>query len=136
MAALKKLPWELVAGLGILALIRPLLELAGIAEGAAWSIAVTLLVSLVWVGVVVVRRVAQPLLTLVSAGAVYGILAVTFNLIAQASMPNAQLLPVVRGVLFFAMNVAWGALLGLVAMSLLAVMAPRGARGRGESVSG
>lgn len=135
MTALKKLPWELIAGLGILALIRPLLALAGVADGA-WSIAVTLLVSLVWVGVVVVRRVTQPLLTLVFAGAVYGILNIIFYLIAQVSMPNAELLSVVRGVLSFVINVAWGALLGLVAMSLLSVMAPRGARGKGESVRG
>src|SRR5690606_33525340 len=82
MGRLKDLQWFLVLGLGAFALVRPLLNVVGVTERLGkpqTQLAVTALVTLVWVAVVGFTRVAEPLLTLVFAGLAYGVFAIVLS---------------------------------------------------------
>ncbi|GAA3759866.1 hypothetical protein [Salinactinospora qingdaonensis] len=123
-----KLPWGLICGLGALQLLRPLLSMAGVYEGTGpWGpLLLTALLAIVWVGVVVARRVAQPVLTLALAGAAYGVFAIALNLVARVFLPDAQGFSPAGAVSIVLTNVVWGALLGLVALGLLLLFRRRG----------
>ena len=140
MDALSNLRWGLVAALGAVALVRPLLSIAGAYDamggGAAGPLAVTAVVAAVWVGVVVATRVPNPLATLAAAGAAYGVLAillqqVIWNLIlggAPAEAPDSAPVLVVSWVAILVTNTVWGAFLGLVAAGLSRLLPRRGTR--------
>ena len=73
------LRWGVIFTLATLGLVRPLLSIAGAYEflgGAVGRVAVTILIAAVWVGVVVIGRVPNPLLTLVAVGGMYGVFAI------------------------------------------------------------
>jgi hypothetical protein len=120
---LKNLHWPLVLGLGALALVRPLVRIAGdpagTADAAATAITVTLLISFVWIAVVGWTNVAHPVLTLVCAGLVYGVLSIVISavlspiLTGQLQGPLAMPFTIVPVLLT---NAFWGLIAGLIAL--------------------
>jgi hypothetical protein len=87
---LANLRWGLIAFLGAVALVRPLLSIAGAYDflgGATGRVVVTILIAAVWIGAVVILRVPRPLLTLAAAGAAYGL----FTIFLQQVMWNLVL---------------------------------------------
>src|SRR5690625_4972793 len=79
MGGIKNLQWPLVLGLAALGLVRPALNITGVAEdlGTPWTpILVTIGISLLWIAIAGLTRVTQPLLTLVFTGIAYGVFAV------------------------------------------------------------
>lgn len=136
------LRWDLILLLGALGLVRPLLSIFGaydaLGGGALGPIAVTAIVAVVWVGVVAVTRVPNPLLTLTLAGVSYGVLAillqqVIWNLFLggpPAEAPSSAPILVVSWVSILVTNAIWGAFLGLLATVFGRLLPRRGLRRR------
>ena len=80
---IKQLPWSLVLGLGALALVRPLVSIvetqSGVTGSAAVPIVITVVVSAIWIAVVGLSKVAQPVLTLLFVGLTYGVLSIVLS---------------------------------------------------------
>ncbi len=124
------LRWGLVTALAAVGLIRPLLSIAGAYEeflgGAVGRAVVTILIAALWVGVVVIRRVPNPLLTLVVVGGMYGVFAILLQQIiwnfflggAPEGAPSSAPILVISWISIIATNTIWGALLVLVAVGL------------------
>ena len=126
MNQLANLRWGLIAVLGALALVRPLLSIVGAYDflgGAAGRVVVTILIAAVWIGAVVILRVPRPLLTLVAAGAAYGLFTifvqqVMWNLVlgeVPAGAPDSTPRQVVSWIAILVTNTIYDAVLGLVA---------------------
>jgi hypothetical protein len=125
MANLRKLHWPLVLGLGALALVRPLVRIVGgqlgIDAPSAVSIGVTIAISVVWIAVVGLTRVAHPVLTLVVVGLTYAVLSMLLAavlsplLTGEAQGPLANPVAIVPVLLT---NAVWGALAGLLALAV------------------
>lgn len=139
------LRWGLILLLGALGLVRPLLSILGaydaLGEGALGPIVVTAILAVVWVGVVLVARAPNPLLTLTLAGVSYGILSILLQQIAwnlfldgpPAEAPSSAPILVVSWVAILVTNAVWGALLGLIAMALGRLLPGRGPRRGAEA---
>jgi hypothetical protein len=120
---LKNLHWPLVLGLGALALVRPLVRIVidptGMADTPTVAITVSLLISVVWIAVVGRTNVAHPVLTLVCAGLVYGVLSIVLSGVLSPIMtgrlqgPLAMPLTIVPVLLT---NAFWGLVTGLIAL--------------------
>lgn len=121
--------WPLALVLGAFALIRPimriLLEQTGNdPSGPLLPLAATALVSLFWIGAVVLARTSPPpapMATLAVAGVVYAVLAITLSavlspiLLGQLSGPLANPLAIVPMLLT---NLLWGLVCGAIAAGL------------------
>ncbi|RRO20525.1 hypothetical protein EIL87_01125 [Saccharopolyspora rhizosphaerae] len=122
-----RLSWPLIASLGGLALVRPVLSMTGALDvlGRPWSpLAATAAISLVWLAVVVWRREPRPVLTLTCAGVVYGALAVLLSAVLSPVLHGELMGPLaapagVGVVVVLVTNAAWGAVVGLVAWAVL-----------------
>ncbi|QBI54988.1 hypothetical protein [Streptomonospora litoralis] len=121
---IRRLQWPLVLGLGALALVRPLLNIVtDQVEGVdvAAPVLATVAVSLVWIAVVGLFRVDQPVLTLVCAGLAYAVLAMLLSGLLSVALdgelqgPLASPIAIVPVLLT---NAVWGALAGLLALLL------------------
>ena len=141
MEGIANLRWGLIAVLGAIALARPLLSIAVAYEflgGTAGRVAVTILIAAVWVGVVVIRRVPNPLLTLTAAGGAYGVFAILLQQVmwnvflgeVPAEAPDSAPVLVVSWVAIVVTNTIWGAVLGLVATGLSRLLPRRGSQSR------
>jgi hypothetical protein len=121
--------WPLVLGLGRLALLSPLVELAGIADAVGQPAAVLLLlavVALIWIGCVGLARVPRPVITLTLAGAVYGALTAVLGVIFGTGREGVGGAAAVVAVLF---ELGWSTVLGCLAgLTALAVQNLRGRR--------
>lgn len=121
------MPWGLILVLGLSALVRPVLSIVGVYDalgsaGRPWGpLTVTAVVSVVWIAVVVARRVDTPLLTLTLAGVAYAVFAVLLNLSLQPFLESAQAIPPAGVVAVVVTNGLQGAVLGLIATALLRV---------------
>lgn len=125
MGKLKDLHWPLVLGLGALALVRPLVNIitdqTGAPRWSLWPIAITIVISAVWIAVVGLTRVARPVLTLVCVGVVYAVLSMLLAavlsplLTGQLQGPLADPVAVVPILLI---NALWGLVAGLIALSV------------------
>ena len=126
MNQLANLRWGLIAFLGAIALMRPLLSIAGSYDflgGATGRVVVTVLIAATWIGVVLIWRVPNPLLTLAAAGAAYGVFTIVlqqilWNLVlgeVPAEAPDSTPILVVSWVAILVTNTIYGAFLGLVA---------------------
>lgn len=129
MTSLKRLHWPLVLGLGAFALIRPLSRIiSGDQESPVLAIALTVVVSAVWILVVGLGRVAQPVLTVVMAGVAYGVFSIALSgilspiLTGELQGPLAMPVAIIPLLLF---NAAWGAIAGALALLLQRVRARR-----------
>lgn len=126
------LNWGLIAGLGALALIRPLIRTVethlGFTAGPVLAIALTVVVTAAWVAIVGFSREPRPLLTLVLAGIAYavfstllsGILSpiLTGELEGPLAMPFA-IIPVLLT------NAVWGLIAGALALVVQRLRARR-----------
>jgi len=120
---LKNLHWPLVLGLGALALVRPLVRIlidpTGMADAPAVAITVSIAISVVWIAVVGWTNVAHPVLTLVCAGLVYGVLSVVLSAVfspiitGELRGPLAMPFTIVPVLLT---NAFWGLVTGLLAL--------------------
>jgi hypothetical protein len=116
---LKNLHWPLVLGLGALALVRPLVRIvsdpSGMADAPAVAITVSLLISVVWIAVVGFTNVAHPVLTLLCAGVVYGVLSIVLSAIltGQLQGPLTRPFTIVPVLLT---NAFWGLVAGAIAL--------------------
>jgi hypothetical protein len=120
---LKNLHWPLVLGLGALALVRPLIRIvtdpAGTADAPALAITVSLLISVVWIAVAGWTNVAHPVLTLVCAGLVYGVLSIVLSavlspiLTGQLQGPLATPFAIIPVLIT---NAIWGLVTGAIAL--------------------
>ncbi|WP_415296087.1 hypothetical protein [Cellulosimicrobium sp. SJTW-1] len=122
----RSLSWPLVLGLGALALVRPLLSVTGL-DGAigrpAAPLLATLVLTIVWVGAIVVARPAHPLATGVAVGLAYGVLALILSALLSPILTGELQGPVAHPVAIVPMlltNAAWGAFAGAMALGLLA----------------
>ncbi len=121
---LKEVSWPLIVGLGVAALVRPLMSITGVMSQLGRPVApvvVTVGISVVWIAVVGLRRVSHPILTLVCVGLVYGILAVVLSgvlsPILTGQLQGPLTTPLGVGVLAtLVVNALWGALAGVLAM--------------------
>jgi hypothetical protein len=84
MNTIMNLRWSVIVALTLFGLLGPLLGILGVYENfdGPWApILVTVLIAAVWVGVVVVQRVPNPLVTLVAVGGMYGVFVMLFQII-------------------------------------------------------
>lgn len=129
---INRLHWPLIIGLGALALVRPFMNLTGLMDligRPAGPLLTTLLISLVWLGVVWIARVRQPLLTLLFAGLTYGIFAMILSALLSPILTGQLQGPLTNPFAFVAVlitNALWGALVGLAALALQAITHPAG----------
>ncbi|MGI6127557.1 MAG: hypothetical protein ACOYEF_11420 [Planifilum sp.] len=117
--------WPLILGLAALALIRPIISMVGLSEAIGQpvvSIAVTLLISLVWIAVVVRARVSRPVVTLTLTGLAYGVFAILISavftpiLTGQLQGPATNVFALVSVLLT---NALWGLIAGLIAQTVM-----------------
>lgn len=132
MNRLRNLHWPLVLGLGALALVRPLVRIVATQPGTSESPAVALLltagISLVWILVVGLSRVTNPVLTLVCAGLTYGVLSILLSGVLSPILTGELLGPLAMpiGIIpVLLINAIWGLMTGGLALALQRV---RGAR--------
>lgn len=123
MNAIKNVHWPLVWGLGALALARPLasvvefqLDLSG---GPAVPLTITGVISVIWIAVVGLTKVVHPVLTLVAAGLVYGMLSIVLSGILSPVLTGELQGPLAMPVAIVPVlvtNAIWGAVTGGVAL--------------------
>lgn len=125
MNRLKQLHWPLIAGMGALALARPLMNMTGMTDllgKPRGPVLMTILISAAWLAIVVLARVRQPLLTLIFTGLSYGLFALVIGAILSpiltgelsGPLANPLILPfAVAGILLT--NALWGGVVGIIA---------------------
>lgn len=121
---LQRLDWRLVVSLAAIALVRPLLSALGISDALgepATPLILTAVISVVWILVVGLSRVREPVLTLVGAGVVYALATIVVSAILSPILDGELRGPLatpvaIPAVLVF--NAAWGAVCGVCAMGL------------------
>lgn len=124
MNKLEQLHWPLIIGLGALALIRPLLSVVGLMDGLGrpfGPLLITALISLAWLGIVLISRVRRPFLTLVWTGIMYGIFAMLLSAILSPILHGKLMGPLTNPFAFVAVlitNAIWGGAVGLLALGL------------------
>ena len=124
MNKLEQLHWPLIIGLGALALIRPLLSVVGLMDGLGrpfGPLLVTALISLAWLGIVLISRVRRPFLTLVWTGIMYGIFAMLMTATLSTILHGKLMGPLTNPFAFVAVlitNAIWGGAVGLLALGL------------------
>jgi hypothetical protein len=129
------LRWDLIFPLAVLGLVRPLLSILGVYGSfeRPWGpILVTVSIAAIWLSVVVIGRVPNPLVTLAVVGGVYGILAILlqqtmWNLYLEdppEGTPSSAPIIVIGWVSIIATKVIWGAILGVVALGARRLLTP------------
>lgn len=124
MDTLKNLQWPLILGLGALALVRPMLNVVSAqTEGfdVAAPVLATVLISLVWIGVVGLFRVARPVVTLVCAALVYAVLSTLLSGVLSSVLGGELEGPLAMPwaiVPVLAVNAVWGAAAGVLALAV------------------
>jgi hypothetical protein len=127
--------WGLIFALAVSGLVRPLLSILGVygsSEGSWGPILVTIFIAAIWVGVVVIGRVPNPLVTLTVVGGVYGVLAILlqqtmWHLFLEGppeGAPSSVPIIVIGWVSIIATNMVWGAILGVVALGTRRLLTP------------
>src|SRR5918993_6139197 len=124
---LRQLPWMLILILALVQLTRQILSTVGFFDDfrPQGPIIATALIALIWVGVVVIGNVREPVKVLAMAGATYAVIGVALAVFLQtfftwspqetASIPLLLTAGLIGGIV---VNVIWGALLGFVATGI------------------
>jgi len=124
MQKLDQLHWGLILGLGALALIRPLVNIAGLMDGLGrpfGPLLLTGLISLAWLVIVVISNVRQPFPTLVWTGLAYGVFAIVLSAFLSPILTGTLQGPLTNPVAVIAVlitNAIWGGAVGLVALAV------------------
>jgi hypothetical protein len=127
MKDIKSLQWPLILGLGAFALVRPLMNIVALMDELGRPLApllATLVISIVWIGAVVLSRAAQPVLTLAFAGLAYGVLSIVLSGILSPILSGELQGPLATPFAFavipvLVVNGLWGALTGLIALAVM-----------------
>lgn len=121
----RPLPWLLILGLASLSLLWPLTALWQIEQGPLRALTLLLLTGTAWIGVVGIGRVPRPVLTLTLTGVLHGLIGLLLGLLIPGQGP--AVVPVSIWLLLPSLltSAAVGALLGLVALGVQAVLGPR-----------
>jgi hypothetical protein len=120
-----KREWLLIPGLAALALIRPIMSMVGLSRAIGQpfaSIAVTLLISLVWLAVAVRARFSRPIVTLTLTGLVYGIFAVLISAVLSPVLTGQLQGPATNPFAFVSVlltNAFWGLVVGVIARAVM-----------------
>lgn len=121
----RSLHWPLIVGLGVLALVRPITnivrEQAGFGQIQAIPVTLTLLISLAWVLVVGLSKVADPILTLLFTGLTYGVLATLLSAVLSPILTGQLQGPLTNPIALLMMlvvNGVWGLAAGVLAWGL------------------
>ncbi|MDO5633825.1 MAG: hypothetical protein Q4G34_02980 [Micrococcus sp.] len=136
MDTIKSLHWPLILGLGALALIRPLTRIAedqlDFFDGSAVvPIALTVMISAIWIAVVGLSKTVQPVLTLLFAGLAYAVFSIILSgilspiLIGELQGPLANPIAIAPMLLT---NAIWGLAAGglaLLVQRLRGIRAPQ-----------
>ena len=125
MITLKSLHWPLIVGLGVLALARPitniLREQIGSPHIEAIPIVFTGAITLAWILIVGLSRVAEPILTLLCAGLVYGVLSTLLSAILSPILTGQLQGPLTNPfalVSVLVVNAVWGLAAGVLAWAI------------------
>lgn len=116
-----KINWPLVISLAALALVRPVMSMLGLLEKIGQplaSISVTIVISIIWIAVVVARRVDKPLVHLTFTGIAYGLFAIIVSAIASPILTGQLQGPITNPfaiVSVLVTNAIWGLFAGLIA---------------------
>ena len=114
---LRRLPWKLIFILALVQLTRPILSTAGFFDGyrPQGPLVATALIALVWISMVVIADVSEPVKVLAMAGATYAVIGVAMAVFLQtfftwspeetASIPLLLSAGLVGGIV---VNVIWG----------------------------
>ncbi len=115
----------LVLGLGAFALVRPLVRIvqdqSDLGEHRLVPVALTVLVTTVWVLAVALSRQARPVATLVAAGLTYAVLVVPLSALTSVLLLGDLEGPLTRPwsiVPLLIVNALWGACAGVLALAL------------------
>lgn len=139
MNTIKSLQWPLIAGLGALALVRPLVSIVeyqlNVSDPPAVPIIITLVISAVWIVVVGLSQTAHPVLTLLFTGLTYAVLSIILSgilspiLTGELQGPLAMPIAIIPVLLT---NAIWGLAAGGLALLLQRL---RGVRSRDAAAS-
>ncbi|WP_411843158.1 hypothetical protein [Salinicoccus sp. HZC-1] len=123
----KALNWRLITALALIALIRPFMSILGISEAIgkpAASITATIIISLIWITAVFIKNEKQPVLTLVSAGITYAVMAIIISGILSPVLTGTLQGPLTNPfalVSILLTNIVWGLITGGIAALLLKI---------------
>lgn len=116
--------WPLILGLGALALIRPIMKITGwmdVIGQPFGSILMTILISLAWLIIVLIKKVPNPVTVLVYAGLSYALFALVLSGILSPILDGKLQGPLTNplaAISVFATNAVWGLLVGGLAKVL------------------
>ncbi|WP_433939976.1 hypothetical protein [Paenibacillus lautus] len=113
-----------ILGLGALALVRPIMKMTGIMDliGQQFgSILMTILISLAWLVIVLIKKPASPVVILIFAGMSYALYAVILSGLISPLLDGKLQGPLTNPfalVSVFAINAIWGFVVGFIAKTL------------------
>jgi hypothetical protein len=122
------LSWQLILGLGGLALLFPLAEVTGVSGAvgeAPTALGILALVIAVWIITVGVTRVAHPVATLTLAGVVFGFALVAIPVVLGEHDGRSAVMLGVIAVFELGRSAALGALVGLAARGVQKILGRR-----------
>ncbi|WP_254778323.1 hypothetical protein [Paenibacillus sp. cl141a] len=113
-----------ILGLGALALVRPIMKMTGIMDliGQQFgSMLMTILISLAWLVIVLIKKPAFPMVILIFAGMSYALYAVILSGLVSPLLDGKLQGPLTNPfalVSVFAINAIWGFIVGFIAKTL------------------
>lgn len=114
----------LIIGLAVLALVRPLFSITGLSDTLgkpATPIILTVVISVLWILIVGLSRVRNPLLTLVFAGLTYAVLSILLSAVLSPILHGELQGPLANPIAIvyvLATNAVWGLITGALALGL------------------
>lgn len=123
-----KINWKISIILGAAALIRPLMSILGVTEiiGQPYtSLGLTLLISIVWIGTVMLTKERRPILTLVMAGVSYASFVIILSGILSALSTGEIQGPLTNPLAVlsvFATNIIWGLITGSISWVIMKIL--------------
>lgn len=114
----------LIIGLAVLALVRPLFSIIGLSDALgkpATPIILTVVISVLWILIVGLSRVRNPLLTLVFAGLAYALLSILLSAVLSPILHGELQGPLTNPfaiVSVLVTNAVWGLITGALALGL------------------
>ncbi|MCM3000185.1 hypothetical protein M3647_22170 [Paenibacillus cellulositrophicus] len=123
-AGAAKLSLPLIVGLGAIAMIRPIMKMTGLMDliGQQFgSILMTVLISLAWLIIVIMKKVTDPVRTLVLAGVAYALFAIIVSGVMSPILTGHLQGPLTNPFAFvsvFITNAIWGLIVGAIAQGI------------------
>ena len=128
--------WPLVLGLGAFALIRPVTRLVAtqlaVDLPTLVPLALTVVITTVWVAVVGLGRTSSPVLTLLFSGLTYALLSLVVSGVVSPILDGELRGPLASPaaiIPFLALNAGWGLLAGFLALGVQRARDARGGAG-------